>query len=481
MSLEAATLPRTKASLFAGVPAWFWMACGVYALLLLVGDRLLADSDTYWQIAVGRWILDHRTLPSVDIYSFTKAGAPWASSSWLAQVLLAKAYDLAGWTGPAALAAAGAAASFALLTAILNRALPTIHASMIALAALVLTCGHLLARPHVLAMPIMLVWADGLMTASERREAPSFWLLPLIALWANLHGGFLFGLVLAGAFALDALWNALPAQRLALALRWGAFGIGALAACCVTPYGWGSILASLRILGLGELLHLIQEWRPATFSEIDPFALSILGLLGAALHYGARLPAPRIVLVLGLLHMALSHVRNLELFALLLPLAVLTPVATQFELRAVSAVRLRAVPAAILIAGLAAWTSVAAARQIISPPPVYERAAAVDAMKAHNVKRVLNDLQFGGYLIWRQMPVFIDGRAELYGETFGMAMARAVQLKDVNGFLGLLESHEIDAVMLDPTTPASKLLDHIEGWQRLYADDRVVVHVRAAN
>src|SRR5690606_13847287 len=120
---------------------------------------------------------------------------------------------------------------------------------------------------------IMLVWADGLMTASERREAPSFWLLPLIALWANLHGGFLFGLVLAGAFALDALWNALPAQRLALALRWGAFGIGALAACCVTPYGWGSILASLRILGLGELLHLIQEWRPATFSEIDPFAL----------------------------------------------------------------------------------------------------------------------------------------------------------------------------------------------------------------
>jgi hypothetical protein len=102
-------------------------------------------------------------------------------------------------------------------------------------------------------------------------------------------------------------------------------------------------------------------------------------------------------------------------------------------------------------------------------------------MKAHNVKRVLNDLQFGGYLIWRQMPVFIDGRAELYGETFGMAMARAVQLKDVNGFLGLLESHEIDAVMLDPTTPASKLLDHIEGWQRLYADDRVVVHVRAAN
>ncbi|MGY3485290.1 hypothetical protein ACVW1C_003173 [Bradyrhizobium sp. USDA 4011] len=481
MSAETATFPRAKASVFAELPAWFWMACGVYALLLFVGDRLLADSDTYWQIAVGRWILDHRTLPSVDIYSFTKAGEPWVSSSWLAQVLFAKAYDLAGWTGPAALAAACAAASFALLTAILSRALPAIYASLIALAALVLTCGHLLARPHVLAMPIMIVWANGLMTASERRKAPSFWLLPLIALWANLHGGFLFGLVLAGAFALDAMWNALPAQRLALALRWAAFGIGALAACCVTPYGWGSILASLRILGLGELLHLIAEWRPATFGEIDPFGLSILGLLGAALYCGARLPLPRIILVLGLLHMALSHVRNLELLALLLPLAVLTPVATQFGLRAASAVRPRVAPAAILIVGLCAWTAVVAARQVISPPPIYSPAAAVDAMKAHNVKRVLNDLQFGGYLIWRQMPVFIDGRAELYGEAFGMSLARALQLKDVNGFLNLLATHDIDAVMLDPTTPASKLLDHIGGWQRLYADERVVVHVRAAS
>ncbi|GKQ51704.1 hypothetical protein [Bradyrhizobium sp. Ce-3] len=479
MSTETATFPRAKASAFTEIPAWFWIACGVYALLLTVGGRLLADPDTYWQIAVGRWILDHHALPSVDIYSFTKAGEPWVSSSWLAQVLFAKAYDLAGWTGPAALAAACSAATFALLAAILGRALPPVYASLVALAALVLTCQHLLARPHVLVMPIMIVWANGLMTASERREAPSFWLLPLIALWGNLHGSFLFGLVLAAAFALDAMWNALPAQRPALALRWAAFGIGALAACCVTPYGWGSILASLRILGLGELLNLITEWRPANFSEIDAFGVSILGLIGAALYCRVKLPLPRIVLVLGLLHMALSHVRNLELFALLLPLAVLTPVATQFGLRAAAALRLRAAPAVILVVALCALTSLVAARQAISPPPVYAPAAAVDAMKAYNAKRVLNDLEFGGYLIWRQMPVFIDGRAELYGETFGMTFYRALQLKDVNGFLDLLKTRDIDAVMLDPATPASRLLDHIGGWRRLYADERVVVHVRA--
>ena len=61
-----------------------------------------------------------------------------------------------------------------------------------AFAALVLSAGHFLARPHVLALPVMLAWVGGLLSASERREAPSFWLLPLLALWANLHGGFVF-------------------------------------------------------------------------------------------------------------------------------------------------------------------------------------------------------------------------------------------------------------------------------------------------
>ncbi len=58
---------------------------------------------------------------------------------------------------------------------------------------------------------------------------------------------------------------------------------------------------------------------------------------------------------------------------------------------------------------------------------------------------MLNDLQFGGYLIWRQVPVFVDGRAELYGETFEMAYYRALQLKDVDGFLDLLKRYDIDA------------------------------------
>src|SRR4029450_7597705 len=317
----------------------------------------------------------------------------------------------------------------------------------------------------------------------ERRQTPCIWLLPLIALWANLHGGFVFGLVLVGAFALDALWNADRAHRKSLALRWTAFGAGALVACCATPYGWGSILASRRILDLGELLHLIYEWMPADFSKFGAFEMVILTLIGGALYSGVKLSPPRIALVLGLLHMALSHVRNVEIFALLLPIVVLAPVVSQFALRPAWLARTGApmpVMAAVMVL-LGGWTWLLAANTTFAPPENQSPSAAVDALKAHNSKRVLNDLPFGGYLIWGPVPVFCDGGAELYGEAFDVAYYRAMQLKDVNQFLDILKKWDIDAVLLTPHTPAVGLLDHIGGWRRAYADGNAVLHVRTGN
>jgi hypothetical protein len=478
MSIDAATIREVKVSSFGRVPAWLWLGAGLYAFLLFASSGLLNDSDTYWQIAVGQWILDHGAMPRVDAYSFSMPGEPWISSSWLAQVLYAASYHVAGWAGPVAVAAGGIAATFALLAHILERRLPPTYAVLVALAAVVLSMPHFLARPHVLVMPLMVAWAHGLMIASERRQPPSYWLLPLIALWANLHGGFVFGLVLAGAFAIDALWNAEPSQRRPLALRWAAFGLAALAACCVTPYGWGSILASRRILDLGELLRLLSEWAPADFGKPSAFEVTILALIAGALYRGIKLSPPRIALVLGLLHMALSHGRNLEIFALLLPIVVLTPVSQQLGLQPDRSGRVTLVSAVLLAAALAVSTWTAAARGTYSPPLDQSPAAAVEAVKAHHLRRVFNDRAFGGYLIWRQVPVFIDGRAELYGEKFTMAYYSALERNDIGRFLGLLEEYDIDGLLLRPGMPTVGLLDHLGGWRRVYADDVSILYVR---
>ena len=107
MSIDAGAIGKKKAFSLGRVPAWLWLGIGVYAEGMYVcGERLLNNSDTYWQISIGQWIIDHAALPRADIYSFTKAGEPWTSSSWLSQVLFAGSYNLAGWTGPVVLASA---------------------------------------------------------------------------------------------------------------------------------------------------------------------------------------------------------------------------------------------------------------------------------------------------------------------------------------------------------------------------------------
>ncbi|HEY2419214.1 MAG TPA: hypothetical protein VGH84_14915, partial [Steroidobacteraceae bacterium] len=236
-------------------------------------------------------------------------GQPWISTQWLAQVMFARTYALFGWSGPVVLAASAIATTFALLAKFLSRRLSDSTTLVFIAAALALTVPHLLARPHVLALPVLVAWVGGLISAADKREAPSFWLLPLIALWANLHGGFVFGIMIIAPIALDCVVSADASARKTLLLRWMAFGVAALAVCCCTPYGWDSLLAFRKILELGSALPLILEWKSADFGSIGPFEICLLLDFGLVLWRGVTLPPMRIVLLLGLLHMALSQGR----------------------------------------------------------------------------------------------------------------------------------------------------------------------------
>ncbi|WP_296743548.1 hypothetical protein [Mesorhizobium sp.] len=473
-----------RQSVVAGMPAWLWVGVAVGLLMMLSGNALLNDPDMFWQIKVGQWIVDHGAVPHVDIYSFSKAGTPWISSSWLAQVLFAYVYGIGGWGGVVALAAIMIAATLALLVYLLDRHLPSRYSCLIAMVALALASQHMLARPHVLVIPIMVVWFDGLIVASDRRVAPSLWLLPLIVLWANLHGSFILGLALLAPTMFDAMWQAPALQRRKLAGRWIAFGIAAVVTACATPYGWQSLWAAKNILDLGPALSLISEWAPPNFSRFEAFEIVIMLLATAALWRGVRLPLPRIVLVLGFLHMALSHVRNVEVFALLTPLALAGPVAHQFGWTGAHTTNnvmprsWSAALVALLLAVAIGWNALYPRH--FQPNRDTMPTAAVAVLKDRKATRVFNDYNFGGYLIWAGVAPFFDGRTELYGVQFSQDVFAAQALRRPDLLLSLLERYRIDATLLAPTTPAAILMDHLEGWTRVYADDKAVVHMRTS-
>lgn len=484
MSLSFASSIAVQSRARALVP--LCVGAGAYLFFLYLGDTLLQDSDSFWQIKIGQWILDHRAVPTTDFYSFTRAGAPWISTSWLSQVAFAFSHAQWGWAGPVVLTAVAVALAVAIFVYLLDAQIEAPRAVLFAMLALVLSIHHVLARPHILALPVMVAWVGLLMAAADRRSAPSWHWLPLMALWANLHGGFVLGLALIGPISLEAVEHAGKGRRLRLFVRWVLFGVGALIASCCTPYGWRTLLGATNILSLGELLSLILEWVPANFATFTSFEGALLGLIALGYYRGLVLSAPRIFLILFLTWSALTHVRSIEAFAFLVPLVLAKPLGETFPRPAADAAGADRWPARYVTA-LGALMIVAAGWTSTSLYMVHHRfnftmtqtpVAAVDLLEQRKVQRIFNAYQFGGYLISRDIPVFVDGRAELYGEKFVMDFFKATEGKQPELLPRLLDEYKIDATLLVADAPGPQILDQLKGWKRIYADDIAVIHVR---
>ncbi len=489
---DSAVLQRPRSSWALSWP----LAVGLVLFVWLTTAKgLLADPDSHWHVTVGNWILAHGAVPTVDIYSFTFAGQPWIAKEWLSQVLLALAYDAGGWGAVAVLCAASVGFAFALMMRLLLRDIRALPALLITVAAVVMTAPHLLARPHVLAFPLMLIWVSGLVRAVEERRAPRPLLLLAMLAWANLHGGFTLGLLLCGAFALEAMVGAREAsERKALFVEWAKFGIAAVLVACITPYGPESILVTFRIFNLGDALSVISEWQSPNFQSMPQQELILLIALYVCLSRGLKLPLVRLLIVLGLLHLFLKYVRNAELLAMLAPLIVAPVLARQWptlrptaEPPAGSLLRQRlalgrpagrnAIAFCLVLGAVYAGSVIRFAG--IRPVDDTMPAAALDFIREANLQgNVLNHYGFGGFLINAGIKTFIDGRGELYGGDFIKRYVDIVNARGARPLEETLEEFRIDWTLLQKDQAANKILAHLPNWKRVYSDDTAIIFVR---
>lgn len=462
---------------------------GSVLFLALAGAQgLLADPDSHWHIAVGNWIFRYHAVPAVDPYSFTFAGQPWIAKEWLSQLILAAAYDLGGWGGVTVLGAAALALAFALLLRLLLQDLQPLPGLLLTGAAIAMTAPHFLVRPYVLAFPFMLWWVAGLIKAVEQRRAPAPLLLVAMLFWANLHGGFTLGLVIAAALALEAVVGArnIEERRVVIA-AWTKFGIASVLVACLTPYGPESMLVTWRIFELGDALGSIAEWRSPDFLRQPLQELVLLIAVYAALSRGLKLPLMRLLILLGLLHLYLSHARNAELLAMLGPLLLAPMAARQWpKLQASDPSGNRFA----MLAGPAGQSALAATLLLlgtigagvvrlgdVTPPPSTTPSAALEFVREAGIGgRVFNDYGYGGYLISVGIPTFIDGRAELFGGDFLKQYVAAVTLQ--KPLDALLDRYDIAWTLLPREAPANQLLAHLPGWRLAYADEQAMIFVR---
>jgi hypothetical protein len=498
MNVEARRFPQLHPIVDRAVPrstlrlSWP-LLLGMTALLLPVCLRWgLRDPDPYWQIVVGEWMLDHHRVPTWDLFSYTMAGAPTTTQEWGAEIIVAAVYRAAAWPGLVLLAAAVFALTLAYLTRFLLSRLEPLHAVTLACLSGAMMFPLSMARPHAMVWPLIAVWVGKLVEAAEARRSPPWWLLAAMCLWANLHASFVLGLALIIPFAVESTMEARrvmsDAEYRSLVARWALFFVAALLCVLINPVGYRALLFPFHMLAMKSVLALISEWRSPDFEQPQGLAIWLLALLALALSGRFRLPWIRSALLLGLLYMALQHQRNVPLLAVISPFILAGSLAAQSKVaapddnvldRIFHALTPPASWSSTCVGVIASFIVAAIIVRAERPEPThYSPVRAVDALVASgSTGPILNDYNFGGYLIFRGIPVFIDSRADMYGEKFVTSTLATVWLSRP-GFEELLEKYHIQSTLLPADAAAVRLLDRLPGWSRLYSDDIAVVHVR---
>ena len=451
----------------------------------------LADPDVMLHIVTGRWIIAHRAVPHVDFLSHSAAGTPWVAHEWLGEVITALFYDALGWHGLAAMAALGLGAAVAIFARALLRYYRAAQTIIIAVAAWFVVTPHWLARPHILALPLLVLWMALLVEARRQGRAPPLVAALLMIPWVNVHGTFLVGIGFTGLFTVEAVLTASGQEaRLAAAKRWAAFTLAAMAASLVTPNFLDAYLLPLHLLDMKFALSVLQEWKSIDFQKLSTLEIWLVLFLGITLFSGIRLSPSRALMVLLLFAMSLQHARNADLLAFIVPLIAGPEAGPLLARKAGRDVVARAGdwldrlarPATMRGLALAGIVAVAAEAIALAFPFSLENRfmpiAAVKAVEDAGLSGpVLNEYDFGDYLMFSGIKTFIDGRADMYGDPFLERYYKAT--RGVSDQLpALLDEYHIAWTIFPKDSQAVIQLDRMPGWQRFYADDQAVVHRR---
>src|SRR6185369_8156240 len=395
--------------------------------VLAVRQSVSIDPDLWWHLKAGQQIIDTRSIPHTDDYSFTKQGSEWVAHEWLSEVIMDAIYRVTGLTGLVTI--------FSLIIVIAlwltyRRCEGRPYAASIAI---VLGAGASFplfgVRPQMLTLLLASVYIALLEQLDKRRI---WWLVPLMLLWVNLHAGFALGLALIGLYivraVLDGEWSQIRPLLIVLLL--------CTAVVPLNPNGFRMFSYPYETLTSPSMAAFIEEWASPDFHKVTYLPLLILLLsLFAVLALSPRRPRlGEVFLVLITALGALRSVRHIPIFALfaapvfakhlwaiasergwarLLTAAETRP--TSFKLL---------INVVLLIAPLALgvwrlWFFASHQRYYES---IRNPVAAVEFFKSQHLPApIYNRYGWGGYLIYKLYPeyrVYIDGRADVYGDAF---------------------------------------------------------------
>jgi hypothetical protein len=463
--------------------------------------RVSTDSDTWWHLRAGSWMVEHREILRTDPFSLTRIDQPWAYPGWMAQIALFGVFQGLGYAGLNLFTALMVVLAFGLLWPALEGS-PLLRAFVLVLAAAA-SAVYWAARPHIITFALSAAFLL-ILELAKRGRLRLLWILPaLMALWVNLHGGFAFGFMLmilyligelvelvidavqAGG-AIGSAWT----KRKALILGLMITGLACAAASVLNPHGVRMLLYPFKTVSIGVLQDFIQEWQSPNFhqTEVQPF-LWLLFLTSIALALSPRRKtAVELILLVVLGYMSFIAARNIAQFALVAALilgrhaqAAFSQLKWKFGKGNDLHPRLAAAINWIILV-VACFASMIKIATVSTADVNQEAVAATQPTEAVAYIRrekpsgpLFNSYNWGGYVLWELYPdylSFVDGRTDLFDDEI---LERYLETWRADpGWEEFLDEWGIRLVLIEPGAPLARELQD-GGWIVIYADDQALV------
>ena len=462
--------------------------------------RELVDADLWWHLRTGEAIVENGRIPATDIFSFTIPDHVWIVQQWLTDSFMWLLYQSTGM--------AGLMVVFALIVTVAFMLVYLSSAGRPYLAAAVLFLAYLCAalpigvRPQMVNMLFLAIFIF-IVERVRQQKWPEWtiFLLPLITwLWANMHSGYLTGIVILGAYfvgdAGQQFFKKADDLTLATSAVWKlglAIPLSVLLAM-VNPSGLDLLLFPLGTLSSDAIQSNIVEWFSPDFHSPYWLFFGVMLAVGAGSFIFSNRPVTLadLLLFFGTGWMGLTSVRHIPLFAL-----TATPIIARHLLSALQGSKvypvlvgerteanvstfskgLNTAVLLLMILVVIVWVQI----RVENVDKVIEETfpvAAVDYIEENGLHEgnIFNAYDWGGYLIWRRIPVFIDGRTELYGDEFFRTYLQTFKVLD--GWERPLNDYNVDYVLTASGTALTTLLQTSDEWDAVFEDEMATVFVR---
>lgn len=460
----------------------------LFLLIFALATHVPVDTDTWWHIRSGEYTLS-KGMIYADPFSFTKLGEPWVNHSWGSQVVIYGAWATLGNLGLALYTALLATAGMGFVYRMCEG---NVYVRAFALVLGGATAAVFWsARPQMMsfllsAVVLYLLWLY------KVRKVNRLWLLPLVMwVWGNLHAGFSIGFIFMGGVIAGEILGNLFAPTREDRIEWRGVGKLILIALIsvivlvINPYGLEILKVPFQTLSIGALQAYIEEWNSPNFHDrqVWPFVALLLGTLGLVGASGRRLDWTDFVLFSGTAFMGLLAGRNIAVFAV-----AATPILTRHAnatltrlgliLRSAKTVPITRAYVNLLLVLLVGFAVLANLLLVIDAETIDDAqkrflpvAVAEQIRSANYVGNMFNSYNMGGYLLFAlpDVPVFVDGRTDLYGNDFLLRYLRAAN--GIPGWRELLDEYDIGFVVVERASGIAYWLAEEPGWRLDYEYD----------